>query len=744
MLRFVGFSASTLLLALFTANHALSADEAAAVTASSNSRPRIGLVLSGGGARGAAHVGVLKVLDELRVPIDAIAGTSMGAVVGGLYASGMTAAEVEHLLKSVDWQDSFSDRPPRRDLGFRRKQDDQNFLVRYALGVKSDGFQLPKGLVQGQKLAQILRGATLPVAEIHDFDKLPVPFRATATDLETGAPVVMSKGDLVSAMRASMSAPGVFLPAERDGRMLVDGGLTHNLPVDVARQMGVDVLIVVDVSFSLYSRAELTQPLEITNQGVALMIRSRTLEDRAKLTPGDIVIDPLLGSFGSTNFAQVEQARLIGELAARDATARLVQYALSPQDYADYLAARNPRGGAAPHISFVRSDAASRRYAARVASLMSDQIGTPLDKEWIERRISDLYALDLFETVDYRVVEENGQHGLEFRLRRKSWGPNYIRFGLNLMDDFEGNSRYNVAARFIVTELNELGGEWLSDIQIGDNPRFVSEFYQPLAFTHRYFVAPRVRFESRNLEVRDEAERASIYRVRESEAGFDVGRELGDWGEWRLGVLRGQASSRVRIGDPTLINENTNNGGYFARFSYDQLDNRFFPRHGEQFDMQWTGQRDNVGADRNSDRVSAGLLVARSRGRNTVIASANAGSVLNSQSFPQDYFTLGGFLNLSGLRPGELSGPHFGIGRMMYYRRVSRGGEGFLDVPLYAGLSFEAGNVWRERDDARFDDLRKNGSVFVGADTILGPVYLGAGRDSRGESAFYLFLGRTF
>jgi NTE family protein len=743
MFRIVRLLPSTLLLLLLTANDAFSVEPVATET-SATDRPRIGLVLSGGGARGAAHVGVLKVLEELRIPIDAIAGTSMGAVVGGLYASGMSAQEVDRLLISVDWQDSFSDRPPRRDLGFRRKQDDRNFLVRYGIGVSSDGFKLPKGFIQGQKLSQILRGATLPVAEINDFDRLPVPFRAVATDLETGAAVVMGSGDLAAAMRASMSAPGVFLPIERDGRMLADGGLTHNLPVDEARKMGVDILIVVDVSFSLYSREELTSPLGVTNQSAAIMIRKRTLEDRAKLTPNDIIIDPLLGSFGSTDFAHVDQARNIGELAARDATSRLITLALSPAEYDAYLAARNPRGGDVPRIDFIRSDAGSRRYAARVSSIMQEQIGKPLDKAWIERRISDLYALDLFETVDYSIVEEGGQTGLEFRVRRKSWGPNYIRFGLNLSDDFEGNSRYNVAARFIVTELNELGAEWLSDVQIGDNPRFFTEFYQPLSFNNRYFVAPHVELESRNVEVLDADEQVSIYRVRESELGFDVGRELGDWGEWRLGVLGGQSSSEVRVGDETLPNEDAQNGGYFARFSYDKLDSRFFPRQGEQFEMEWVGQREHVGADRHSNKVSAGLLVARSRGRNTLVFSANVGSTLNDEAFPPDYFSLGGFLNLSGLRPDELNGPHFGIGRVQYYRRISREGQSFLDVPLYLGFSVEAGNVWQNRDDASVDELRKDGSIFIGADTILGPVYLGAGADSEGESAFYLFLGRTF
>ena len=251
-----------------------------AVLAAEAPRPRVGLVLSGGGARGAAHVGVLKVLEELRVPIDAISGTSMGAVVGGLYASGLSATEIEKLISSVNWQDAFQDRPPRAELGFRRKQDDRNFLVRYALGVTEKGFTLPTGLVQGQKLEQVLRNASLPVAAIDDFDRLPIPFRALATDLETGEAVVMDSGDLVTAMRASMSAPGVFSPAPRGGRLLVDGGLVENLPIDAARAMGVDVLIVVDVSFPLYQRDQLASPIEVTNQAFAILIRNRTLEQR--------------------------------------------------------------------------------------------------------------------------------------------------------------------------------------------------------------------------------------------------------------------------------------------------------------------------------------------------------------------------------------------------------------------------------------------------------------------------------
>jgi predicted acylesterase/phospholipase RssA len=265
-------------------------------------RPRIGLVLSGGGARGGAHVGVIRVLENMQIPIDAVAGTSMGAVVGGLYAAGLSGAEIENVFSELDWQEMIRDRAPRRDLAYRRKQDDRNILARGAVGVREDAtLVLPLGLVQGHKITQVLRAATVRVADVQDFDQLPTPFRALATDLETGEPVVMGKGDLVTVLRASMSAPGVLTPVQVDGRLLVDGGLVDNLPVDLARRMGVDRLIVVDVSFPLAKRDGLGSAFDITNQMLGIMVRRGTLESKQHLRTSDVLIEPNLGAMTRWN-----------------------------------------------------------------------------------------------------------------------------------------------------------------------------------------------------------------------------------------------------------------------------------------------------------------------------------------------------------------------------------------------------------------------------------------------------------
>lgn len=707
-------------------------------------RPRIGLVLSGGGARGTAHVGVLKVLDEMHIPIDAVAGTSMGAVVGGLYASGMSAKQIEKLTLSLDWQDAFRDRPPRRTFGYRRKQDDSNFLVHYAMGISMDGFKMPLGLVQGQKLTQVLRNSTVGVANIKDFDQLPIAYRAVATDLETGEGVVLSSGDLVTAMRASMSAPGVFEPVELNGKLLVDGGLYNNLPVDIARQMNVDILIVVDVTFPLYPRAELTSPLAASNQAVSILIRRRTNEQRASLTANDILIDADLGSMSSIEFGRVTQAMNGGEVATRKLRDRLARLSVSEEEYQRYLASREARYNVSPVIDFVTTDESSKRYSKVVSLATNNLPGKPLDFDILNNDVAGLYALDVFESVGYNLVTRDDKTGLDFHLKRKSWGPNYVRVGINLEDDFSGNTRYNIAARLIMTELNALGAEWLTDFQIGDHPRILTEFYQPLNVRDRFFIAPRFEFGTRSLQVLDNNKHVAEYRVRATRGNLDFGREFADWGEIRAGFFRGKGTSFVNIGDPQLPDEHFNIGGYFGRFSYDTLDSVYFPRQGTQWVVELDADRVGMGADHSLNKLVTQWQTATSFGKHVIVVSAAAGSTLSAVTGPHDYFTLGGFLNLSGVATDSISGPHYGIARLIYYRQIGRGGTGVLELPAYAGVSFEIGNTWDKRSDASFSSVRHDASLFFGADTPLGPLYIAGGYDDHRQIAFYLFLGRSF
>ena len=715
-------------------------------------RPRIGLVLSGGGARGAAHIGVLKVLEENRVPVDVIAGTSMGAVVGGLYASGLSASDIERVMTSVDWQDAFRDRPARTDLNFRRKLEDQNFLVKFPLGLKGRKFRLPRGLVQGQKLTQILRGLTLPVAQIQHFDDLAIPFRAVATDLVTGDRVVLDRGDLATAMRASLSAPGVFSPVETDGRMLVDGGLSSNLPIDVAREMGVDVLIVVDCGFPLLERGKLVSVATVSNQMLAILIRHNTAEQRKTLQPSDVVIDPALGDFSSLDFTEHAKAMKLGEEAARGQAPRLAALSIPEGEFQRVVQSRAARRTGLPVVNFLRIESGSERYASAINALFGDQVGKPVNVPRLTRRVGELYGQGNLEILDYRLVQgepvpgAEPDFGLAFTTRRNSWGPNYLRFGLSLQNDFEGNSSFNAAARGTLAEITKYGGEWLWDFQVGETPRVATEVYLPVGFRSRWFVAPHAEFQIRTLPLVNEDERIlAEYRVRTTDFGVDLGRELGNYGEIRVGAGRTIGNARVRIGDPLLPPTEFEADKLFGEFRYDSIDDVNFPRRGGSLTLGWQGEREAGGDSQSADLLVYDQLYAHSWGRNTAILWTSAGTRLDSDvDVVRSYFSLGGFFNMSGITPQTLIGPHFAIARGIYYRRIGEGGQGFLNVPVYVGTSLEVGNVWTARRDMSFSSARTNGSLFVGLDTLLGPVYFATGFDDGGGSAYYLFLGRTF
>ena len=716
------------------------AEEIAAPASDEAARPRVGLVLGGGGARGGAHIGVLKELERMRIPVDVIAGTSMGAIVGGLYATGMSAEDLESLVGSLDWAGALSDEPDRADLSFRRKQDDAQVPIDFELGVRSSGLALPKGVIQGQKLDLLLRELTLGVAHIKDFDELPIPFRAIASDIERGEVHVMKKGDLARAIRASMSVPAVFSPVHMDGKLLVDGGLVGNLPVDIMQSMGVDIIIAVDVEFPLYKPEELESALTISEQMLTILIRKETLRQIDRLGEDDVLIRPDLGIYASTNFTNVLDTIEPGMSAARAQATRLEAYALDEAEWQAHLAARRKPGEPATHLAFVRVVHDGKLYPRVLESKLDVKAGDPIDHAVLARNANYLYGLQLYEQVGYSLVEEDGQTGVEYRARAKSWGPNILQFGVSLEDDFEGSTGFNLAGRLTRSGINRLGAEWRNDIQLGTDPRVFSEFYQPLSFDSRYFVAPRVNLRQTNLNTFLQEETIARYRLSEAEAGLDIGRELGRIGEFRLGMYRGTGNARIRVGDPSLPNFDFATGGTFARLRIDTRDNARFARSGMYSDIRWTGSRPDFGADSKYDTIEGEVTQTWSHGKNSLQLGLSYATTLESDSAVQDYFTLGGFLRLSGLQRGEISGPHSGLGRLVFYRRVGEP-SGLLDTPLYLGVSAEAGNVWQNRSDMGIDSLLFNGSAFAGFDTFIGPVYIAAGFAENGQSNFYLFVG---
>lgn len=715
----------------------------AALCDSADNRPSVGLALSGGGARGAAHVGVLKVLEQLRIPVDCIAGTSMGAIVGGLYAGGMSAAQLEQVIGSVDWDDAFRDDPQREQLSFRRKQDDYDFLADFELGLRGGTVKLPLGLVQGQKLGLLLQRLNTPVRNVTNFDRLPIPFRAVATDAVSGSAVVLGRGKLTDAQRASMAAPGVFSPVELDGRLLIDGGISNNLPINVARAMGADIVIAVDISFPLLPRAALDSAIALSNQALTILVRREAARQLGLLTPRDIAIVPPLGTYSSADFSSLAEAIDIGYEAALAKSTELAPLAIDPEQHKAWLARRaQTRATPPPRIRQIELLDDSRISRTTLANNLRLQPGDVYDPALLEEDIARLYGLNIFEVVDYEVSGE-AEVDIKIKTRQKSWGPNFLNFGMSLADDFERAGRYAVGMRYTRTQVNPLGAEWRIDLQFGSQPRMTTEFYQPISYGSRFFIAPRISFEKFDGEFFDDAGvLLAQYRVSTQDYGIDLGYAINERSELRLGLAYGRGRARRVIGDPLLPQFDVDSGRARLLYRYDSLDDTAFPTSGQRASASFQGLREGLGANTNRERAAVEWLGVTTLRGTHFLANLSASSNLSGSGTIDDLFSLGGLFQLSGYRTGSLSGQHVALGTLSGYRGISFNDR--LPFPLYVGASVETGNAWQDTDDVNFDSLRFGGSVFVGLDTPLGPAYLAYGIAEDGNTATYFFLGQRF
>jgi NTE family protein len=703
-------------------------------------RPKIGLALSGGGARGAAHVGVLKVLDEMRVPVDCIAGTSIGAVVGGLYASGLSTEQIQQWLLSSDWNAYIEDRPPRRGLSFRRKEDDRYYIPDLELGLKGGKIRGPEGLIAGHLFGTELDRLTLPVAQVEDFDRLPIPFRAVATDIVTGEKVVLSRGRLSEAIRASMTIPAVIIPVELDGHLLVDGGLTDNLPVDVVRAMGADVVIAVDVGTPLSDREHLRSLFDVSRQVVNMLTESNVRQSR---NLADLLVSPDLSGISVPDYGKMDRAMSAGRAAARAMASQLLPYCLPPEAYAAFREARNPPAFRAPTVDFLRVEGDPALDSRTLLSRMKTRPGKPLDVDQLRRDITRLYDLGDYERVDYEILREGEKTGLVIRTTPKSYGPNYLRFGIRFQDDFEGHSYFDLLANLTFTRINPLGAEWRNSVQFGRTRKVYSEFYQPLEFSSSMFVAPQADYEAAMRDYYAEDTRVAEYTVKTLWAAVDLGFRLGNYGEVRLGPRWGQARAKVDVGPPEMRDLNSHLGGFQLAFVLDQVDNALFPREGTYANVKYFVSKTGMGADEAYEKLDLYYGKYFSRGSHTVFANLAGGSGLGSDVPIYDQYYLGGFLSLSGYRPDQLRGRYFGLLRTGYYFRLS-----YLPAALgraaYAGFWLEAGNTWLQRDQVSIHNLRYAATVAVGADTRLGALYVGYGHAKDGHGSVYVSLGRTF
>jgi len=707
-------------------------------------RPRICLALSGGGARGAAHIGVLKVLEELRVPIDCIAGTSMGALVGGAYATGMNVAAMDVFTHRITTELLLQEDPPRKERSMRRKEDDYSAYITPDLGVSKDGLSFGKGLVSGVGLETVLRELAQVKGYLR-FDDLPIKYRAVATDLVTGKAVIFSDGEIANVMRASMSVPGAVAPAEIGDMVLVDGMLTQNLPVETALAMGADVVIAVNVGTPLLRRDQLRGFLSVTSQMLSILTEQNVQTSLGKLRPTDILISPSLDEFTTGDFDRLPEIAPRGEAAAREVEAQLARLSLPEPEYralrerqqvqvvADLRPVDEIRFTQLHHVNPV---------AARAA--MDTEPGKPIDQSTLDRDMRRLYGTGYFEHVNYSFLEEQGRRILVVDAVEKTWGLDYLRFGLGLSSDLSGHAYFNLIGSYRKTWLNSLGAEWRTTVQMGRPSGLLTEFYQPLRAQGDFFVAPRLVAERRLEYVYLGDQSLASYDVSSLLAGVDLGAAFGRYGEARIGLYRGSLKNSLDSGSPILTptEQDVAQGGAGFRLLFDQVDSVHFPREGWRAGARIFASRAQLGADDSYTKWDTDGIIAYSLGEHTFSAAWKFGGKLGDNPLPAyDLFQWGGFLQQSGYSNGQLLGARLSYGRLLYYHRLLRG---TIFEGAYGGVSLEAGQMENPLVPLSPTGLLLSAALFAATDTPLGPIYLGYGRAKDGNSSWYLFLGRPF
>ena len=715
-------------------------------------RPRIGLVLSGGGARGLAHVGVLKVLERERIPVDVIAGTSMGAIVGGLYASGLSAEQIEAEVLRLDWGNVFASRVDRRELSQRRKEQDFEVSPLIEVGIDATGLKAPLGPVSSRGLESHLRRMTLPSRQFTNVDQLPTPVRAVATDMETGKPVILGSGDLATVLRSSMSVPGVFAPVEVDGRILGDGGLVNNTPVDVARDMGAQRLIVVNIGTPLSKRDTLNSFTGVTAQMINILTEQNVQQSLRTLTPKDVLIAPTLDNLTAADFERGAEFVALGQLQAEALVLRMQDLKLSEADYARWKARRQQKITPPAPLTFVRFEGSKQTKPESRDDILETRAGDTFDIAKAERDATRLAATGDYLRADYRLVRTpEGAEGLVFDLEDKPWGPNYLQIGLDFSADSRGRSLFNVKLVHNRHWLDEHGSEWRNFLKVGSAPALGTEWYRPMDWKLpdglRGFVSASASLQSRRLSLHDDPEgplSAELERKRRS-VTLDVGTTWRELGEVRLGwvdeAYRDDPDlALASYAGPTSPLRWTERGWHLGAV-FDQLDHAFFPTHGWRVEANWMKGRSfgsGLAETGKLNHFEAQAQGAWSWGAHTLSAYTRIGLSDGAQQLTPRY-GLGGFQQLSGYEPFQVSGSQIALLRLGYQQRVANL---YLTRGLVLGTSLEVGNAWDRPSDLGDGSLRKGMSLYLGADTAFGPVYSAVVYSPRAGATLMVFVGR--
>lgn len=706
-------------------------------------RPRIGLALSGGGARGFSHVGVLKALETLRVPVDCIVGTSAGAAVGAAYALGWSPQEIESRLQRADWDgDLFDDRPSRTEVPLRRKARVGAEPIGVTLGVDAQGLKGGPGVLAGQKIALFLHEFLGSSTDWASFDQLPIPFRAVTTDLVTGTKVLPERGSLVDTVRASMAVPGAFAPVRQGSAQLVDGGLTQNLPVESVRALCADTVIAVNVGTPLLGPEEISGLLSVALQVISIQMEQNIRASVAALSPRDILITPQLSNISPLSFSSGTQGIPAGEAATLNASPALQALALTEADYAQWQAAKAARRPSAPLVASL-TVGETRYVDPAYFSLPNSATGAApaqVDTAGLHRKIRQWTGSGDFSLIGYALRPVDTGYQLQIDPQENSVGPNYLQLGFSGITDSSGNSDFVLQAALNKRWLNAWGAEWLSVMRMGRERSFSTEWFQPLGVDSAAYVQPRlfVINEPRTVFVDDQA--VGEFALRRT--GFELGLGLqGRLGDVRLAWMQSDLRVEPSVGLTQVAPSRTQLDGWRVRGLYDQLDDPDFPRSGSVLNVDGFVARLPATNGQRYQRWGVDAVAAESRNAHTLRLSAHWAQVNPGTNSVADVVGVGGLFSLSGYQPGQFLGREVWQGAIAYYQRL-------LPLPqpfgngLFAGLSLEVARI-RDPVGSAQNTLQRTGSaLFLGASTALGPVFLALGVAPGGPRTVYVYVGR--
>ncbi len=706
--------------------------------------PRVALVLSGGGARGLAHIGVLQALEDQCIEVDLVVGSEWGALIGGLYAAGLSPGEIEAALLTPEWFAAYRDRRLRQSLSLRAKQEDREFLVDLPLGLGREGLILPPGIYGGSRLRFELTCLTLGTLQIQRFADLPFAFTAVATELVHGTAVTLDTGSLALAIEASMSTPVLWPPVLWNEHPLVSGAISDPLPVGVALDSGAETLIVVDLGDPEQESERLTF-VDVGERLLDVAAARRSAEARAKLRATDILCSPDVQHVDMAGFEHAESLIERGHAAGLALRDRLAVLALERTTFEEHLRQRRGRKQERPILDHLLVAPGCALSSESVRARMQLREGQPLDPRVASRDLARLYGLRIFQRVDLELQPtEPGHADLIVRTEELPTAPFHWRTGITGELSAGDDVNFVMGAGVRNAPTDAWGSEARALAEVGNRLRLFLEHRQALEPAGKWFLVPSGSWEKRPVRVDSGSGSSAQFSVQELEFGIDLAREIGNDWEARAGIVYLTGSSSLEIGSPEEASPDSfDEGGLRFGLTCDSLDDTAFPSSGSLLSAEWFLPVDAFDEEQ-AETVQVRTDHALGWAEDSLVLGAEFSTVIGDESDVQNFFPLGGFLRLSGMDFEEISGPTAALARAVYLHPLQSRGLEHKASMWYAGASLEFGNVFAEPSLLDWKDLHPAGSLFLGADTFLGPAYLGFGMSEGGGESVFLAFGRVF